>query len=130
MISGDLGAELSTMGTVLKSMQDGTRIVYNRHLGASNTCWIIEVSSDVDFKAAPIGKSQPPETFPSIDAVLAWVRQRHQEGAEFLILLKPAASEAIDRIPGTLREEGIPHGYDLLADDQTALHPETGANAL
>jgi hypothetical protein len=44
--------------------------------------------------------------------------------------LKPGATKAIDRIPGTLREEGIMHGYDLLGQEQTALNPVTGAEAL
>ncbi len=115
---------------VLKQMQDGKRIIYNRYVGSADTCWIIEVNSDSSFQAAPVGKKQAPVSFSSIDQLLKWTRQRHKEGAEFLVLLKPGANQAIDRIPGTLREEGIAHGYDLLGQDQTALDPVTGAAAL
>lgn len=114
----------------LNDMKNGKRIVYNRYIGGAETCWIVEVSSDTDVKAAPIGKPQVPLSFSTVDQVLTWTRERHQEGAEFLVLFKPAATNAIDRIPGTLREEGILHGYDVLGQDQTALDPQTGAEPL
>lgn len=123
-------AETKRQRETLKDIQDGKRVVYNKYVGSAETCWIIEVTSDSDFKAAPIGKKQAPIDFASINQVLSWTRDRHREGAEFLVLLKPGATNAIDRIPGTLREEGIMHGYDLLGQDQTALDPVTGAEAL
>ena len=123
-------AETQRQKDTLKDIQDGKRVVYNKYIGSADTCWIIEVTSDTDFKAAPIGKTQAPIAFTSINQVLNWTRDRHREGAEFLVLLKPGATNAIDRIPGTLREEGILHGYDLLGQEQTALDPVTGAEAL
>lgn len=122
--------EMRHQQQVLKEIQDGKRVVYNKYIGSADTCWIIEVTSDTVFQAAPIGRKQAPVSFSSIDQVLEWARQRHKEGSEFLVLLKPGANAAIDRMPGTLREEGIPHGYDLLGQDQTALDPVTGADAL
>jgi hypothetical protein len=121
--------EMHRQQKTIKEIQDGKRVVYNQYIGSADTCWIIEVSSDTVFQVAPVGKKQAPLSFSSIDQVLQWTRQRHNEGAEFLVLLKPGANAAIDRIPGTLREEGIAHGYDLLGQDQTALDPVTGAEA-
>jgi len=122
--------EMQRQQKAVKEIQDGKRVIYNKYIGSADTCWIIEVSSDTVFQAAPVGKKQAPLSFSSVDQVLQWTRQRHKEGAEFLVLLKPEANAAIDRIPGTLREEGIAHGYDLLGQDQTALDPVTGAEAL
>ena len=113
----------------LKDITDGKRIVYNRYVGSADTCWIVEVSSDTDFKAAPIGKKVAPVSFTSAAQVLKWIRERHKEGAEFLLLLKPAADSAMDELPGTLREEGIAHGFDLIAQEQSGLDPVTGAES-
>lgn len=123
-------AEAKRQQKALKDVQEGKRVVYNRYLGSAASCWIIEVTSDTDIKVAQIGIKQAPYAMSSIDQILQWIRERHREGAEFLILLKPNASIAIDRLPGTLREEGIAHGYDLLGQEQTALDPVTGAEAL
>jgi hypothetical protein len=123
-------AQAKRQQQALKDLQEGKRVVYNRYVGSAASCWIIEVTSDTDFKVAQIGIKQPPFAMSSVGQTLQWTRERHREGAEFLILLKPNARTAIDRLPGTLREEGIAHGYDLLGQEQTALDPVTGAEAL
>ena len=115
---------------ILKDIRDGKRVVYNQYIGSAASCWIVEATNDTTFAAAQIGKSGPPMTFNSINAVLKWIRQKHNEDAEFMILLKPDAQTAIDRLPGTLREEKIAHAYDLLGQDQTALDPVSGASTL
>lgn len=118
---------------ILKDIRDGKRVVYNQYIGSAASCWIVEATNDTTFAAAQIGKSEPPVTFNSINSineVLKWIRQKHNEDAEFMILLKPDAQTAIDRLPGTLREEQIAHAYDLLGQDQTALDPVTGASTL
>lgn len=125
-----LTAELAAMKSRLQGLTDGTRVVYNRQSGSAATCWIVEVTDDRSIQAAPLGRSQKPLVFPGIRDVLRWIRNEHRRGAEFLILLKPAAEEAADLLPGTLREEQIPHGYDLLGQDQTALDPDRGAAGL
>jgi len=122
-----LTAELAAMKSRLQGLTDGTRVVYNRQSGSAATCWIVEVTDDRSIQAAPLGRSQKPLVFPGIRDVLRWIRNEHRRGAEFLILLKPAAEEAADLLPETLREEQIPHGYDLLGQDQTALDPDRGA---
>ncbi len=122
--------EASRQEKSIQQMLEGRRVVYNRYVGSASACWIIEVTSDTNIKAAQIGRKQVPLTFSSVNEVLQWTRERHREGSEFLLLLKPGASLAIDRLPGTLREEGIAHGYDLLGQDQTALDPVTGADVL
>jgi hypothetical protein len=115
---------------ILKDIRDGKRVVYNQYIGSAASCWIVEATNDTTFAAAQIGKSDPPVTFNSITEVLKWIRKKHNEDAEFMILLKPDAQTAIDRLPGTLREEQIAHAYDLLGQDQTALDPVTGASTL
>ena len=35
----------------LTDIQDGTRVIYNRYVGSADTCWIVEITSDTDFKA-------------------------------------------------------------------------------
>jgi len=125
-----LTAELAAMKSRLQGLTDGTRVVYNRQSSSAATCWIVEVTDDRSIQAAPLGRSQKPLVFPGIRDVLRWIRDEHRRGAEFLILLKPAAEEAADLLPGTLREEQIPHGYDLLGQDQTALDPDRGAAGL
>ena len=125
-----LTAELSAMKSRLQGLTDGTRVVYNRQSGAAATCWIVEVTDDRSILAAPLGRTRKPLVFTGIREVIRWIRDEHRRDAEFLILLKPAAVEAADLLPGTLREEQIPHGYDLLGQDQTALDPDRGAAAL
>ncbi|MEY3172178.1 MAG: hypothetical protein RLZZ436_91 [Planctomycetota bacterium] len=123
-------AELAAMKSRLQQLSDGTRVVYSQHSGTAETCWIVEVTDDRSIQAAPLGRSQKPLALGGIPETLRWIRTEHGRGAEFLILLKPAAVEAADLLPGTLREEQIPHGYDLLGQDQTALDPERGAVGL
>jgi len=120
-------AELAAMKSSLQGLTDGTRVIYSQHSGTAETCWIVEVTDDRSIQAAPIGRTRKPLTFTGIPEVLRWIRTEHRKGAEFQILLKPAAVEAADLLPETLREEQIPHGYDLLGQDQTALDPERGA---
>ncbi|MFM7055998.1 MAG: hypothetical protein ACKO2P_03645 [Planctomycetota bacterium] len=122
-----LRADLAAMKSSLQGLTDGTRVVYSQHRGTSETCWIVEVTDDRSIQAAPLGHSRKPLAFASIPDALRWIRREHRQGAEFLILLKPAAVEAADLLPGTLREEQIPHGYDLLGQNQTALDAERGA---
>jgi len=115
---------------IAQQLTDGSRVLYTQHSGSSSVCWVVEVSSDSSIQAAPIGKSQPPQSFATINAALQWIRGQHRNGDEFLLLLKPDSRDAIDRLPGTLREEQIPHAFDVIAQDQTALDPTTGAAAL
>ncbi len=122
-----LQADLAVMQTSLQGLTNGTRVIYSEHSGMSETCWIVEVTDDRSIQAAPIGRSRKPLAFTSIPEVLRWIRSEHLQGAEFLILLKPAAHEAADLLPETLSREQIPHGYDLLGQDQTALDSERGA---
>lgn len=125
-----LTTELNRLQSLQNAVQSGSRVVYNRYRGSAESCWIVEFSSDQSIQAAPIGRKQKPITFTGIPATIAWIRRQRQQGAEFLILLKPAATEAADMLPEMLRRENIPHGYDLLGQDQTAIDPEQGAAAL
>lgn len=115
---------------LLQQISDGTRIVYNRYQGSANACWIIEVASDNSIQAALIGTARPPQAFNNLNDTLSFIRNKHRENAEFLLLIKPAAGTAIDLLTGTLREEQIPHAFDLLGPSQTAIDPQTGASLL
>lgn len=125
-----LTTELSRLQSLQNSVQSGGRVVYNQYRGSADSCWIVEISDDRTIHAAPIGRRQKPASFSSIPAVMAWIRSQRKQGSEFMILLKPAATEATEVLPETLRRENIPHGYDLLGQDQTALDAEQGAAAL
>jgi cell division protein FtsB len=125
-----LVSEMSRMQSLLDNVQMGNRVIYNSHRGAAGTCWIVEVTNDATIHAAPMGRAQKPLLLGDTEAALSWIRAERRRGSEFLILLKPDAANATDLIPETLRNERIPHGYDLLGQDQTALDPERGAAAL
>ena len=123
-------AELKRLQVLQNSVLSGNRVVYNQYRGSADSCWIVEFTDDNTIHAARIGHAQKPMSFASIPSVVTWIRNQRQQGAEFLILLKPAATEASELLPEMLRRENIPHGYDLLGQDQTALDPEQGAAAL
>lgn len=113
----------------IEQLKSGSRVVYNGHDSDARTCWLVEMENSTTFRAAELGRSQPPRTFASVDAVSAWILQTHQQGAAFLLIVKPQAASVLDGLSSTLRAANVAFGFDLLPQQASALDPVTGAAA-
>jgi hypothetical protein len=58
---------------------------------------------------------------------LAWAQGRDRGREYFVLLIKPAGIEAFAEIQAELKRRGFDLGFDVLAADQTAIDPLTGA---
>ena len=65
------------------------------------------------------------QTFSSLDSLKKWIRQQHQKGAVFLLLVKPDAADVLDPLSEDLRREQIVFGFDLLPQDKIAINGTT-----
>ena len=117
----------ATLKKKIETLRRGDRLVYNAHTETSKTCWLVEMSNNATFLAAEMGKKQPPQQFGSRQALVSWIRQRHQSGAVFMLVVKPGSADALEKISEDLRRDNITFGFDLLPQHQAVLDPVTGA---
>lgn len=110
---------------ILKTIQQGRRVTYRRPAG-SNQCWLVEISTASDVRAAMIGRNQTPKTFPSIEHCRDWMVGLKNQ-ADFLIVIKPATWDLKAPLEKVCQTSNITYAFDLLPQDQVALDHNLGA---
>lgn len=114
----------------LEQLKAGDRIVYNAHDSNSKTCWLVELEDTSTMAVAELGKTQKPQTFSTLQDLTNWISGRHQTGAVFMFLVKPAAADLLEPLTEELRQQKVSFGFDLMAQEKTALDPIKGASVL
>ncbi len=110
----------------LQELKDRNRVIFNPAAGQTKTPWLVEIDGK-DFKVAKVGELAKPAVFSSFNRFKTWAQARDKRSEYFVLLVKPEGIAAFDGARNALKQSGFDVGYDLLAADQTAIHPETGA---
>ena len=121
----NLTVDINTAQRILEQLEQGQRVLYNRPPG-SNTCWLVEVSTNSDIQAGIIGKKQPPKKFPSIEHCRDWMLSLKNQ-ADFLIIVKPETFDIKAPLEKVCRDSNLTYAFDLLPAGQVALDPQLGA---
>jgi hypothetical protein len=124
----ELLAEVRNTQEQLQRMRKSNRVIYNAAEGAAKRPWLIELSA-AEMLVAPAGAAARAERFTDLAAFRDWLRQRDAGGEYFVLLVKPAGIDRFARTLDTLRQLRFDVGFDLLAENQTAVDPHLGAAA-
>lgn len=123
-----LQQEIQDIQQTLQELRSGDRKIYNAHDSTAKTCWLLELSTAQEIKAAELGQSGAPRVFTNVGQLLDWVKTVSSGDVAFMVLLKPDAANLFDQISGTLIALEIPFGFDLLPQHATAFDgPPEGA---
>lgn len=125
----ELEARARQLAEALDRAKKQNRIVYNPTPGATKAAWLIEISEN-RLLVARAGQPGQPLIFENAQYLAdfhAWVRSRDRQREYFVLLIKPAGIKSFLLVQGELRRQGFDMGFDLVAADQTAVDPLTGA---
>jgi len=110
----------------LQHLKKSNRMIFNPTEGDQKTPWLVELDAGA-ITVAKVGESARPQTFSNVERFLTWSTSRNRGAEYFVLLVKPGSVESFDKVHGTLTGRGFDVGYDVMAADQTAIDPETGA---
>ena len=102
------------------------RTIFNPSVADSKIPWLVEVSGD-GYSVAKWGRSAPPTAFRTAHDLAAFAAERDKDTEYFVLLVKPNGIGNFYLAWNSLRTAGFDVSFDLLAADQTAIDPDTGA---
>lgn len=121
-----LESQLAARRRELAELSNGNKLVYNKHSSSAKFCWIIELNSPTQIRAALMGTESESTHLQDVAATLAWISGLPQQDSSVMLLVKPDSSPCLDELSEELRKRGIPYGFDLLPQATTVL-PGTGS---
>ncbi len=110
----------------LRKLRAANRVIFNLTQAGPKSAWMVELSTD-KILAAEAGKKQPPQSFGSAGAFVAWARKRNRQSEYFVLLVKPTTIQQFESVRDALEKSNFDVGFDLLKTDQTAIDPQVGA---
>ncbi|MEO2035402.1 MAG: hypothetical protein ABGZ35_25265 [Planctomycetaceae bacterium] len=122
----ELQQELETARRELQKLKSSNRVIFNRPQGESKTPWLLEIEAG-SIKVAEVEKSAKPLKFATPEDFSGWASRQDSGSIYFVLLLKPSGVRIFGDLRETLQNDEFDIGYDLLAADQQAIDPETGA---
>lgn len=116
-----LELQLADQQKELAQLKSGNRLVYNKHSSSAKFCWIIELDSPTQIRAALMGNESECTTLKNIAAAIDWISQKPAQDSSVMLLVKPGSSGCLEDLSRNLRQKGIPFGFDLLPQETTVL---------
>lgn len=120
-----LNLTISEAKRILKQLEQGKRVLYNRPSG-SNECWLVEISSESNIRAGVIGKKQAPTSFQSVEHCRDWMLN-NKTTSDFLIIVKPETWGLKAPLEKVCQDSKVTYAFDLLPQGKTALDDRLGA---
>lgn len=118
------------------SERDENRTVFSLPRGFQKEGWIAVVDQR-QITVAPIGRPEVPIVFnasglllignSAAEEFMMWVDLQKLRSAYFLLLVRPDADSDFDEVEKLLSGKDVSHGFDLIGQDETIMHPERGA---
>lgn len=118
--------EITSVREHLERLRRSNRMIFNPVACDQKQPWLVELETGT-IQVAKVGEIGPPRSFQSVDAFLKWSAGRNAHREYFVLLVKPDTIGQFDLARETLSEKGFDVGFDVLAADQTAIDPQTGA---
>jgi hypothetical protein len=123
---GTLLEEIAAMEAKLDKMKKSNQRFFIPAGGASKTPWLVEIRNQHIY-AAQAGKRAPPQDFQSVDQLRQFAAQHDHNSEYFVIFVDQSSVDTFRQLRRILQQLQFDVGYDLLAENQTVINPQTGA---
>ncbi|MEI8018446.1 MAG: hypothetical protein WCH39_09600, partial [Schlesneria sp.] len=120
----------------LADEQAENRTIFTLPRGLQKEGWLAVIDAH-QITVAPLGLAARPTTFVATGLSLfgsspsgnfeKWIVDQRLSSAYFLLLVRPDAAVAFDKVQEMLEKKMVSHGFDLIGADQKILHPDRGA---
>ena len=123
-----LRKEIQQKKQKLAKLVQSNRLIYNPAAitNRAKIPWLLELTGTT-VRLARMGRRAPPRTFSGEAAFEAWAANQTPSGNYFLVLFRPAATNAYQSVLDFLDEQGFQYGYDLIGGSKVVIDPKDGA---
>ncbi len=124
----ELTNKLQELQSLIDKLIKENRVIYNPAKGNSKTAWLVEISS-TRIMTAPLDNAASIRVFGQTTRqaeFLTWAKNRDHRQEYFVLLIKPSGIDHFLELQEKLAKHGFDLGFDLLAEDQTAIVPDGG----
>jgi len=122
-----LQAEREELRRKRDEIQTGKRRIYNRHDSVAKVCWLVEITSPQEIRAAVMEQKSPPVSFASMQELSDWVTSQKGNDIALMLLVKPSAANGLSDLTALLIKTRLPFGFDLVPQETVVIDPVSGA---
>lgn len=123
----DLDTRIADAEEELDEIENSNRMFFTSGVQGKDT-WIIEVTAR-GFTVARIGVKAAPKHYSSISALDKWLASLDADSNALYLVVKPGGVASFKQVQVAISSTGLDMGFQVVADSQTVLDPNSGAGA-